>query len=192
MDLTRNMTFAAVATVALMLSAGLNVVLGVRVSQQRTAIARGSLDRQLQLGRRIDPIEATDRDGHRVLLDFSGDGRPTILYTFQPGCAWCLRNHVAIVALHTQLSEEYRFLGVSLTDDGLEEMLAARPLPFDVVSGVSGEVLESYQLGGTPRTLVLDSTGVIELNFFGAFIGNNAREIEARFAVDLPAVYTGD
>lgn len=188
----RRQLISTIAGTCLLLSAGLNVVLGVRVSQQRVLMDEGQVEKQMMLGRKIEPVDVTDRFGRRSRMDFGSDARPTVLYTFRPGCIWCERNHEAVVALHAQASDKYRFVGLSLSDDGLGEALDRFPLPFEVVSGVESHILESYQLGGTPRTLVIGSNGVIEANFFGAFMGDVGRKVEAKFEVDLPAVRTGE
>ena len=190
--ISSNQSILAIAFMSLLFSAGLNVVLGVRVSQQRATIQNGTGEKQIMIGRRLEAFEATDVSGRRKRLEFGSDGRPTVLYTFQPGCSWCERNHEAIVALHAQASGSYRFVGLSLSDHELVETLERLPLPFEVLTGVEAEMLASYRLGGTPRTLVIDSNGVIEANFFGAFMGDLGRQVEAKFDVDLPAVRTGE
>lgn len=188
MNFTRNMTFTTVATIALVVSAGLNVALAVRVAQQRNALEHVDTPVQLQIGRRIEPFDARDSIGRVVRLDLQAADRPTVLYTFRPGCAWCERNHEAVVALHSQLADRYQFVGISLSEDHPSTMLERYPLPFDVVSGVDSRFVETYQLGGTPRTLVIDSNGAIEANYFGAYIGSTRRMMADRFDVDLPVV----
>lgn len=179
-------------SICLLLSAGLNVTLAVRVSQQRTAIEQGAGEDLLQIGRRVDPFDAKDTGGRAVRFDAQDEGRPTVLYSFQPGCGWCERNHEALLALHSQLSDRYRFIGISLSEDHLTETLEDYPLPFEVVSNVDKEFIEAYQLGGTPRTLVLDSQGKIEASYYGAYVGGTRRQVISRFDVDLPVVRESD
>lgn len=177
-----------IGSICLLLSAGLNVALAVRVAQQRTAIEQDAGEDRLQIGLRVNPFDARDSRGRTVRIDVQAEGRPTVLYTFQWGCAWCERNHEALLALHSQLSERYRFIGISLDDEHLEDMLEDYPLPFEVVSAVDRNFIEAYRLGGTPRTLVLDSQGKVEASYYGAYIGSTRSSISARFDVELPVV----
>lgn len=182
----------AVAGCLLLLSAGLNLALGVRVAQQRRTITDqdGVRETQNLLGTVFIPFPATDLNGNSKRIDFAGE-RPTVLYFFQPGCSWCERNHEAIVALHEQKSDAFRFVGVSLSDIGLSEYLERQPLPFDVVTGLPRDILATYQLGGTPRTMVIGPDGLITGNYFGAYFGSTARSIDREFEVDLPEVAVG-
>lgn len=185
-QLTRRAFSAAILGCALFVSAGLNVALGVRVAQQRQTIESGQGKAvQRHLGRPFAPFEARDIDGDSVRIDFD---RPTVLYFFQPGCGWCERNHEAANALSRQLSATHRFVGVSLAEAGLAELVERRPPAFEVVTGLSPQLLESYELGGTPRTIVIGADGRISANYFGAYFGATAHSIERELDVSLPEV----
>lgn len=185
-QLTRRALSAAILGCALFVSAGLNVALGVRVAQQRQTIESGQGKAvQRHLGRPFAPFEARDIDGDSVRIDFD---RPTVLYFFQPGCGWCDRNYEAVLALYEQKAGTHRFLGVALAETGLSDLLSRKPLPFDVVSGLPPELLESYELGGTPRTIVTDSDGRIVANYFGAYFGATLKALEHQLDVRLPGV----
>lgn len=189
---SRNRLMLGVGTICLLLSAGLNVALAVRVSQQRDALENGDSQSQALLGRRIEPFDARDSFDRAVRVDLQAEDRPTILYAFRSGCAWCERNHEAVLALHAQLADRYRFIGLSLGEESPATFLARFPLPFDVLSGVDKNFLETYELGGTPRTLVLDAQGTVEASYFGAYISGTRRSMIARFNVDLPTVREND
>ena len=175
-----------VGGMCLLVSAAMNVALAVRMSALRDRIETGGGERQEMVGRRMEALVGTNPVGDPVCLEFGGDGRPAVLYVFAPGCGWCDRNYEAVIALHTAAAGRYRFVGLSLEDEGLPEYLTRHPLPFEVVTGVDREVIEGYKLARTPRTLVIDSDGAIESNFVGAWTGSNGRGVEAAFGVELP------
>lgn len=178
----------AVGGICLLLSAGLNVALAMRLSAQRALLESGGAERQEMLGRQMQPLEAADPSGRPVRVEFGSDGRPTVLYAFRPGCLWCERNHEALLALHAKAADRYRFVGLSLESNGLAEYLERFPLPFEVVTDLDAATVESYKLGGTPRTLIVNPEGVIEENFVGAWTARMGVLVGARFGVDLPAV----
>lgn len=164
--------------IGLLVSAGLNVALGVRAASQRAQLERGSGERQLMLGRRMSGLAGTDPSGSPTQVDFGIDGNPAVLYVFEPGCGWCDRNYEEVIALHARLSSTARFVGLSLKSEGLAEYLERRPLPFEVITGVDSELLAGYALAGTPRTLVIGSDGIIEMNLLGAWRGTMLERFE--------------
>lgn len=181
---------AQILLLALVVSVALNVALAARTSQQRALIESGTEKTQTLVGSRIEGFDVTGPDGTREHLELAGRDLPTVVYSFRPGCMWCERNHEAVLAMYKQSKDRYRFVGLAMSSDGLSEYLDRFPLPFDVVSGVDDATLEAYQLGGTPRTLVIDRDGKIIGNWFGAFSGSVREDIDASLGVALPAVNT--
>ncbi len=176
--------------VCLLLSAALNVALAFRVAEQRDVIETGGGERQEMVGRRMEPLVGTDPSGVPARVEFGSDGKPTVLYVFAPGCGWCDRNYEAVIALHTRAAERYRFVGLSLESEELTYYLSSHPLPFEVVTRVDPAMIESYKLGRTPRTLVVDRDGAIESNLVGAWTGRVGRSVEVTFGTQLPQVRT--
>ena len=163
----------------LLVSAGLNVALAMRTAAQRAEIERGTGDRELMLGRTMTTLEGVDAAGNHVRVEFGTGDRPVVIYVFEPGCDWCDRNYEAVLALYGRLSARARFVGLSLSHEGLDGYLAERPLPFDVLTSVDKQVVTGYALAGTPRTLVVGADGRIEGNILGAWRGILEHRIEA-------------
>ncbi|MFN0100653.1 MAG: TlpA family protein disulfide reductase [Bryobacteraceae bacterium] len=132
---------------------------------------------ELQPGVAVPPITASTLDGRRTVIPVSGE-LPTMLYVFSPQCGWCERNHASVVRLETLLRGRYRFAGISLSESGLREYLAARPFPFPVYQNPSVEALMAYRMGSTPRTIFLSKDGKIERAWNGAFVDDLKKEIE--------------
>lgn len=175
----------AALVAALLVSAGLNIVLASRAVRQRAVIDELRAGRQQLVGRRIGPIPVVDLEGRQSGLEFTYGSRSTVVYVFEPGCGWCVRNREAIAALAGQAGESYRFVGLSLSDQGLGQYLADNPMPFEVYGGLDRETISSYELGGTPRTLVIGADGTVLRNWTGAYTGDVRSEIEAYFGISI-------
>jgi hypothetical protein len=61
-------------------------------------------------------------------LSFDVTRQPTIRYVFAPTCSWCARNLDNFKALVDQKTGGYRFIGVSLTDQGLPDYVTKSEL----------------------------------------------------------------
>ncbi|MCC6743192.1 MAG: TlpA family protein disulfide reductase [Acidobacteria bacterium] len=177
---------------ALAVSVLLNVALAARASQQRKTLEAARIAAQPLVGKNLTGLDAARLDGEPTRVILADQPVGTVLYVFRPDCAWCERNHEAVLALHAQAKGSHRFVGIALTATGLDGFLARNPLPFDVYTGVDEATIESFQLAGTPRTLVIGPDGTVTANWFGAYFGTVADEIESRLAVSLPRVDIGE
>lgn len=105
----------------------------------------------LTVGKRIERVQLESLEGRPVKIDWS-DGRPTILYAFAPTCPWCERNLDAVRALAKGTSPNYRFIGVSVTRNGLREYLDRVGLQFPVyVAGPAARLLGFRSTPGAYR-----------------------------------------
>jgi len=96
--------------------------------------------------------------------------------------------------LKTLLSKEageYRFIGVSLSEQSLAEYVAKNDLKLPVYSGLSPGTLMTYKLGSTPQTIVISSEGKVLQDWAGAYIGDQKSQVEAFFHVTLPGIRPG-
>jgi len=85
-------------------------------------------------------------------------------------------------------SDRYRFVGVSLSGEGLVQYVAKNNLSLPVYSGLSLETLKIYKLGSTPQTIVISHDGRVVQNWVGAYVGDQKKEIETYFHVNLPGL----
>jgi peroxiredoxin len=175
----------------LLCSVLLNIVLGKKVRDLNNGIdylkaelrSAGSLN----LGNKAPPIQAKDIEGRPATLTHQENGGPSILYIFTPSCSWCFRNLSNIKTLFTGTKANYRFVGISLSSDGLRQYVVQHGLDFPIYTDLTGESALLYK-GGTPRTLVLSPDGTILKSWFGAYTGDLQREVEEYFETPLPGI----
>jgi hypothetical protein len=187
----RRNLYAPAVTILLVFSGLLNIALARRIRNMNVAILRVKAElkfaRGLNQGDKAPPIRARDINGQVRTVTFLDDDRPTVVYIFAPACLWCSRNVQNVRALAIATASRYRFLGLSLSTNGLKELVSQYRIDFPTYSEAIGDSALAYN-GGTPRTLVVSSRGVILKNWFGAYTGNLQREVEEYFNVRLPGV----
>lgn len=157
------------------------------VLYQRWEGTHPALPRVLSAGERLRPVVLESLEGKPVQIDWKSDARPTVLYAFRPACAWCRRNIGAVQALAEGASPGYRFIGVSLTRDGLKEYLGQTPFRFPVY--VAGPKASPLKLGLAPETLVISREGVVVKAWPGAYVARTSADIEKTFGFKLPDVH---
>jgi peroxiredoxin len=172
--------FETFFNVALIASTALNLYQMREINALRRA-------ETLQVGTRIAPIAASDREGRSSRIELAGS-RQTLLYVFSPHCGWCTRNQPNIKALTEKVKERYRVIFLSLTDRGLQEYLHTNPLVFEIYSKPSAEAVAAYKMEITPQTIVLSRDGRVERVWQGAYVGRQKEEIERYFDVRLPGL----
>lgn len=144
---------------------------------------------QLTAGSVMPALVGRGLNGVGASVTYGSDRRPTVLYVFSPGCAWCRRNMANLHALMQADRDRFRWVGVSLVADGVQPYLAANRLAFDqVVANPSPASRAAYHLGPTPDTFVLGPDGRLEKLWPGAYGRESARaSIASFFGVSLPA-----
>jgi len=143
----------------------------------------------LPVGSQVEPIKATRLGGHQEVISYQNTSQqPTVLYVFTPPCSWCARNLDNVKALVDKESDQYRFVGLSLSEEGLAQYTAKNDLHFPVYSGLSTEAKQAYKLSGTPQTIVVSPEGIVLKNWMGAYVGDQKSQLEAFFHVTLPGV----
>ena len=175
-------------TIVLLLSVALNVVLAKRVrSLTHERLARIA-EYRLKVGATVVPIEAKRLDGERVVVSYQDSSQPTVLYIFTPSCPWCSRNIDNFKTLVDKDSDGYRFIGISLSEQRLMEYVTKNALKLPVYSRLSPDTVKAYKLGSTPQTIVISPEGKVLQNWSGAYVGQQAAQIEAFFHVTLPGL----
>jgi len=144
--------------------------------------------RVLKIGTTVPAIALKRFGGKKEVISYQGIEQPTVLYIFTPPCTWCTRNMENFKTLLNAESTRYRFVGVSLAEQGLAEYVMKNELKVPVYSGLSPETLTTYKLGGTPQTIVISPEGRVLQDWVGAYVGNQKSEVEAFFHVSLPGI----
>jgi peroxiredoxin len=175
-------------TAALIVSVSLNVLLAHRVRSETYARWGRIAERSLQVGKAIPPITARGVGGQPETISYEATNQRTVLYVFTPACVWCARNMDNLKTLTGREGDRYRFIGLSLSEEGLPEYIAKNDLKFPVYSGLSPETLRTYKLGGTPQTIVVSPEGKVLQDWAGAYVADRKSQVEAFFHVTLPGL----
>jgi peroxiredoxin len=172
----------------LVASVALNVLLAQKVrSLSDSRLAKNS-EYQLKIGMSVPAITASRLGGEREVISYQGTSQPTVLYVFTPPCTWCARNIDNLKTLLDKESDGYRFIGLSLSEQGLAEYVRKNDLGLPVYSGLSPETMATYKLGTTPQTILISPEGKVLQNWAGAYVGDQKSRIEAFFHVSLPGL----
>lgn len=173
----------------LVCSAGLNVFqaerlrsLSIKLASTRPEAASGSLAE----GAAVPPAEVKDLDGRELLINYGGTGAATVLYILSPSCPWCAQNESNIKYLAQHAGAGYRFVGISLSSQGLAAYLRDHNLGFPVYDEPSQPTSVAYKLGPTPQTIVVSTDGRVLRSWTGSYGGINRLLIERFFRISLP------
>lgn len=133
----------------------------------------------------IPPLSVRTMAGDRIVLRFSSDERPTVLYFISPACIWCERNVPNIRQLAHQSVRSFRFVAVSLATlpAGYRQ---GEDLGFEIVTHSNPVLLATYGVRGTPYTLVVSPQGRVLKAWPGAYGGAVRADVERFFHVQLP------
>lgn len=171
----------------LALSLTLNVLLGWKVQSLSTYIESKSRPNKVIEGVNISAIAAVGIDGEAKAIACNAGDQPTILYVFSPLCVWCDRNLDNVKALKSKVEQSHRFIGISLSSDGLIEYANLHQLNFPIYKQPSQETIKQLGLGSTPQTIVISPQGKVLKSWSGAY-GSSKPEVESYFGLKLPGV----
>jgi peroxiredoxin len=182
------MHMAVAGLLLLCSSVALNVVLARRVRSFQQFQSTKAADRLLKVGAIVPPITAKLLSGQQQAISYLGTNQPTVLYIFTPPCSWCARNMDNLKTLVDREGGNYRFIGLSLSEEALPDYVAKNDLKLPVYSGLSPETLTTYKLGSTPQTIVISPGGKVLKDWVGAYVGDQKSQVEAFFHVSLPGL----
>lgn len=169
----------------LLLAVLLNVLLTREVLRLRLALD----NEQSLIGSHLPPLNVLDHDGVAVEVNYGDAVSGTVLYIFRPYCTWCAQNVALINAVSEQAGDRFRFIGVSLTAEGLKEYLSEtnQRLP-ETFHSPAKSVISSYKLGLTPQTLLIAPDGQVLEQWTGAYLSENRSKIEQVMGVSIPKI----
>lgn len=177
-----------VLLVLLAVSLTCNVVLGVAAFRGYSNRAGTPTTPAVPVpGTTVPPIDVQRHGGSRVVLPFSPQALPVLLYTFQPACHWCERNLDNLKAVLRAASATHRIVLISL-DPNVGEYVRQADLDVPVYVEPSAAMRQAYGLGPTPQTLVISPEGKVLKSWVGAYARRTQEDIERYFNVKLPGV----
>lgn len=185
---------------------GLAVILGVSVTfnamlitkitrisatvRAEQAMQQRTRQTPLMVGDTVPALQGVLLNGVASAVSF-GDrqaGVATIVYVLDAGCRFCTMNMASMHALERQTRGRYKFIGVALSDEGLDSYVEKNEIRFPVFRSVTDEVRTSYRLSATPSTLLVSPDGVVEGVWEGAYREDVKAELEERLHVVLPTL----
>ncbi len=142
----------------------------------------------LTAGSRI-PVLTVEGPAHSIIaIDWASERRPVLVYVLRPDCGWCARNLQNIKALRTAKQEEYRFVGLSLSSDGIEAYVRDSNLGFPVYTNPRFPHGGKFVVNATPLTAIIPSDGIVTAVWRGAYKGSVQDDIEHRMGIRLPGL----
>ena len=174
--------------VLITISLAFNVYLAWRLNQEKSS--KGTIPSQINLteGMVVPSIYAEDLADKPAKIQYDNSNQPTVIYAFSPTCVWCDRNLANIKALALARGSSYRFIGLSLTGNGVADYVASHKIDFPVYKNPSPETLKALGLGSTPQTIIVSSEGKVLKNWVGAYGKNIQHEAESYFDIHLPGL----
>jgi peroxiredoxin len=172
----------------LVCSLAINLVLARRVASLKRTIGVIKSESRLSVGDTVPAIEAKDPHGRTAVLDYGQTQLPTVVFIITPTCGWCTKNVMNMRALTENVSDRYRFVGLSLSSDKLMDYVKENQLEFPVYTDLPILTLREYKLGGTPQTIVISPSGQVIKIWSGAFSEDVQTEVEDYFSVKLPGI----
>lgn len=143
---------------------------------------------ELSRGMTIQPITVMSLSGRQETITYADYSKPTVFYIFSPTCHWCERNIQNINALVSLKGESFRFIGLSLADDGLTEYVESHRFSFPIYKSLTPDTIRMLGLAGTPQTIIISPEGRVLENWVGAFGERLEPQVEEYFKVRLPGL----
>lgn len=164
-----------------------NVLLGWRLRsiQQKVAGPSRLKKTQAQVGMFIPYLVVDNLSGNRQTLKLGGTV-PTVLYISSPSCIWCKRNLENIKYIASQKHTDFTFIGLSSTPDGVPSYVKKTSISFPIYIAIPPTNWTLIDFQGTPQTLIIGRSGIVEHNWTGAYVGHNQDEVESFFGLHLP------
>ena len=120
----------------------------------------------------IAPIEAGQKlsDATLPYIDRQGElslselrGQPAVLNFWASWCAFCVDEMPDVQAVHEDLGDDVRFIGIDREDDRDKAIMLARGtgVTYELVADDDASFYRAVQARGMPTTIVVDDDGVI-------------------------------
>ena len=128
----------------------------------------------------LPSVELLAADGSPVQL--SSDGRPMVVNLWYSTCPPCARELVEFAAVHDQLGEAVRFVGVDPYDsvDEMQAFAEARDVNYELLRDPQGELADAVGVVAYPVTLFVNRDGFV-LERAGPLDGDELRQRIAEY-----------
>jgi peroxiredoxin len=128
--------------------------------------------------------------GEEVRVDF--DTQRRVLFFFSPECHWCKQTRsVWNEIVRTMDRSRFQPVAIATQPDGAQEFVVGTSLEtIPLLVDFPEDLLEQYNIGIVPQTIVVDSSGRIEHAWAGAFREADESALEDLFGTDLQPITT--
>jgi peroxiredoxin len=166
----------------LFLMASANVLLIRQNLQMRQALNRLE-PHGLKEGEKVPPFTASGLHGEPIDVNYTGDGRKTVLFFFTPTCPFCRQQFPYWKEILGRVDGE-RFQVIGLVDQSedktkVAEYMRAMGCSTDSqsplrIAFVTKDIRRNYKLSETPITLIVANDGTVEKAWAGRWSGGDA------------------
>jgi len=131
-------------------------------------------------GRPLPDLTVNDSDGNEIRLG-TLVGRPLVINVWYSTCAPCKRELPAFAAVHDELGERVRFIGINPVDrDGGDDFARELGVRYELLRDPDGLLLSAAGINGFPTTLLVDADGTIVGQHTGAMTADSLRAAISR------------
>jgi peroxiredoxin len=166
-----------------------SVAVNVGLAIQLDRIRAGAEPKPFLSGNTAPPLKLhSQNEGKEVVLTYSAETLPVLLYWFQPTCGWCEANFLNVKALDRQARGKYKFVAISsASPDELAEYARRKGVTFPMYS-VHPQAAKLYRLNGTPASVLISRSGNLVKRWDGAYTPSMLTDIERTLSVVLPGL----
>jgi len=174
--------------VALAVLAASNVTLLLQNQRLKNGTANSSAE-DVREGARIPAVAGASLDGRFTSVEFTGDGRRTLVITFSAVCPFCERNTPFWLELAKSLDDaKWRTVWVSRDPLKLARAFAGNTrLTGQVLAEITHRTYSHLSMKLVPRTLVVGPKGDVERVWIGE-LSDAQRESISTYVVAVTAV----
>jgi thiol-disulfide isomerase/thioredoxin len=119
---------------------------------------QAEMEQGVPVGEQAPSVDLADLDGNPVGLSETFDGE-TVLLFWNPGCGYCRRMHVDLLAWEAHAAESEPTLVIVSAGD--PEEVRAEGFHSTVLLDPEWSALEAFRAGGTPTAVRIDADGRI-------------------------------
>lgn len=132
-------------------------------------------------GSAVPPLDGKDATGAQRVIDYDGDPRPTLVYTFAKGCPYCEHNWRAMRPLQAMAPGHLRIVyiegnGDALTPNYLAETGIGQSVLFVELSPLAAG---TYNSRGVPQALLVDRHGRVRWSHLGEMTASDISKVRS-------------
>jgi peroxiredoxin len=144
---------------------------------------------ELNPGAMVSTLRGVDINGNNIDINYSQDPRKTLLLIFSPDCDYCTQNMPIWKNILSNIDKNsFRVIAISLEPEGTKEYIIRHHLDsVPVITKLYLKGADTYKMGLTPETILIDSNGKVEKVWKGLIDGESRKEIEQSLGIRLSA-----